>query len=327
MATFNFDKLKKNRSSSFDKLNKQLEDVSSKGYSNPDEGKYWKPTTDTAGNGYAVIRFLPAPEDEDIPFVRLWSHGFQGPTGQWYIENCLSTLKQDDPVNEMNSDLWNSNMDDKSAERTQARKQKRKLSFVSNVYVVSDAAKPENEGKVFLFKYGKKIFDKLKEAPNPEFEGEKAVDPFDLWGNGANFRLKIRKVEGYPNYDKSDFADLASLFDNDGEYETKLTNVHSLQEVIDPKQFKSYDELKEKLQRVLNLNGNARSKEMSESAEEDEGVDMSRFATSSKEDKPKENVQAKSSFESNATQDKSSYDTNSVEDDEDMEFFKSLAKR
>jgi hypothetical protein len=316
MATFNFKELKKNRSNSFEKLNKQLEEVSSKGYSNPDENKYWKPTLDSAGNGYAVIRFLPAPDGEDVPFVRLYTHGFKGPTGQWYIENCLSTIKQDDPVNEFNNKLWNSTEDDKSPERTQARIQKRKLNFISNVYVVSDPSNPENEGKVFLFRYGKKIFDKLKDAPNPEFEGETAIDPFDLWDNGANFRLKIRKVEGYPNYDKSDFAEPAPLFENDDEYAEKLSNIYSLQEIIDPKNFKSYDALKERFHRVLGLTdmGSRNGAKQNALHDEDEEIDISKFAASAKEQTPKEEKIAISSFESD-------------EDDDDMEYFKSLAKK
>ncbi len=316
MATFNFKELKKNRSNSFEKLNKQLEEVSSKGYSNPDEDKYWKPTLDSAGNGYAVIRFLPAPDGEDVPFVRLYTHGFKGPTGQWYIENCLSTIKQDDPVNEFNNKLWNSTEDDKSPERTQARKQKRKLNFISNVYVVSDPSNPENEGKVFLFRYGKKIFDKLKDAPNPEFEGETAIDPFDLWDSGANFRLKIRKVEGYPNYDKSDFAEPAPLFENDDEYAEKLSNIYSLQEIIDPKNFKSYDALKERFHRVLGLTdtGSRNGAKQNALHDEDEEIDISKFASSAKEQTPKEEKIAISSFESD-------------EDEDDMEYFKSLAKK
>lgn len=316
MASFDFNKLKKNRTNSFDKLSKQLEEVSSKGYSNPDENKYWKPTLDQAGNGYAVIRFLPAPEGEDVPFVRLYTHAFKGPTGQWYIENCLSTLKQDDPVNELNNKLWNSTEDDKSPERTQARVQKRKLNFISNIYIVSDPSNPENEGKVFLFKYGKKIFDKLKDAPKPEFEGETAIDPFDLWENGANFRLKIRKVDGYPNYDKSDFATPEPLFDNDDEYGEKLVNIHSLQEIVDTKNFKAYDVLKERLHRVLGLTDNTRSNaNASAEMEDDDDISISKFVATAKEAQPIQQKTAKATLEVDE------------DEDDDMEYFKSLAKK
>jgi len=162
-----FDALKKNRSKSLEKLTEQLDKIGSKGYSNPDEGKYWKPTKDAAGNGFAIIRFLPAPDGEDIPFVRTWDHGFQGPGG-WYIENSLSTIGQQDPLGELNSKLWNSGND---ADKEQARKQKRRLKYVSNIYVVKDSGNPENDGKVFLFAYGKKIWDKLNDMMNPSFVG------------------------------------------------------------------------------------------------------------------------------------------------------------
>jgi len=242
-----FDALKKSRSSSLDKLNAQLEKVSQKSYSDPNEGKFWKPTRDKAGNGFAIIRFLPAPEGEEMPFVRIWDHGFQGPTGLWYIENSLTTLNQDDPVSEFNSKLWNSGID---SDKEQARKQKRRLKYVANIQVIKDGANPENDGKVFLYQFGKKIFDKLNDLMNPQFEDETPVNPFDLW-EGANFRLKIRQFEGYPNYDKSEFDGPSALSDDDAELERIWKQQHSLQELIDPKNFKSYAELKAKLYRVL----------------------------------------------------------------------------
>jgi hypothetical protein len=319
MATFNFDKLKKNRSTSLDKLSKHLEELSSKGYSNPDEGKYWKPTIDKAGNGSAIIRFLPAPEGEDIPFVRLWTHGFKGPGGQWYIENCLSTLGQDDPINEFNSALWSSNDNDESEERKQARRQKRKLNYISNVYVVSDPGNPDNDGKTFLFKYGKKIFDKIVDARNPEFEDETPIEAFDLWDSGANFRIKIRKVDGYPNYDRSEFEKPGPLFKNDDDYERKITNIHSLKEVVDPKNFKSYDELKAKLYKVLGLttSGNATKKERENFVEtaESEDMDISRLAGKSVVE---EDNQPKISSKKPVSTD---------DDDDDLEFFKSLTSK
>ena len=242
-----FDALKKSRSSSLDKLNAQLEKVSQKSYSDPNEGKFWKPTRDKAGNGFAIIRFLPASEGEEMPFVRIWDHGFQGPTGLWYIENSLTTLNQDDPVSEFNSKLWNSGID---SDKDQARKQKRRLKYVANIQVIKDGANPENDGKVFLYQFGKKIFDKLNDLMNPQFEDETPVNPFDLW-EGANFRLKIRQFEGYPNYDKSEFDAPSALSDDDAELERIWKQQHSLQELLDPKNFKSYAELKAKLYRVL----------------------------------------------------------------------------
>lgn len=249
MAPTDFSSLKKNRTKSLDKLNAQLEKITTKSYSDPNEGKFWKPTRDKAGNGFAVIRFLPAPAGEEMPFVRIWDHGFQGPTGLWYIENSLTTVGQDDPVSEFNSKLWNSGVE---SDKEQARKQKRRLKYYSNIYVVKDSANPENEGKVFMYAFGKKIFDKLNDLMNPTFEDEDPVNPFDLW-EGANFRLKIRQFEGYPNYDKSEFDEPAPLFDDDDELESVWKQEHSLQELIDPKNFKSYSELKTKLYRVLDL--------------------------------------------------------------------------
>ena len=244
-----FADLKRSSTSSFEKLTKELQKQNTT-YSNPDEDKYWKPTVDKAGNGYAVIRFLPPSENEDLPFVRIWDHGFQGPTGLWYIEKSLSTLGKPDPVMEHNSVLWNTGLD---SDKEIARKQKRRLGYYSNIYVVKDPGNPANEGKVFLYKYGKKIFDKLNDLMNPSFEDEQPVNPFDLWA-GANFKLKVRKVEGYPNYDKSEFDSPAPLSNDDSELEAIWKKQHSLAELVDPKHFKSYDELKTRLNQVLALN-------------------------------------------------------------------------
>jgi hypothetical protein len=250
-----FATLKKNRQSQLEKLSKEAKSLQNNQFSNDD--RYWYPDVDKAGNGYAVIRFLPPPANEEVPFVRLWEHGFQGPGG-WYIEKSLTTLGKDDPVSEYNSELWNSGSE---AKKEIARKQKRKLNFVSNIYVIADKAHPEREGKVYLFKYGKKIFDKLNEAMNPpaEFEDEKPINPFDLW-EGADFKLKIRNVEGYRNYDKSEFDAPAALFDDDEKLEEVWKSTHSLQALIDPKEFKSYEELKARLNKVLgNVSGGAKS--------------------------------------------------------------------
>ena len=209
--------------------------------------RLWKPVMDKSGNGYAVIRFLPAPEGEDMPWAKLWNHAFQGPTGQWYIENSLTTVGQNDPVSEYNSKLWNSGVE---SDKEIARKQKRKLQYYSNIYVVEDPANPQNEGKVFLYRYGKKIFDKIMEAMQPAFQDESPVNPFDFW-EGANFKLKLRKVDGYWNYDKSEFADSSALFDNDEEIEALWKTEYSLADFTASSNFKSYDELKTRLDAVL----------------------------------------------------------------------------
>ena len=226
------------------KLVKEVEKMNNTGGNTDD--RIWKLDVDKGGNGYAVIRFLPAPENEDLPFVKLYSHAFQGPGG-WYIENSLTTLGQKDPVSEYNSLLWNNGTD---LGKETARKQKRKLTYVSNVYVVKDPANPENEGKVFLFKYGKKIFDKLTAAMQPEFEDEEAIDPFDFW-QGANFKLKAKNVAGYRNYDSSEFAAQSSLLDDDDAMEALWKKQFSLSEIVAPDQFKTYEELKTRLDYVL----------------------------------------------------------------------------
>ncbi len=209
--------------------------------------RFWKPTVDKAGNGYAVIRFLPAPKSEELPWIRYWDHGFKGPTGLWYIENSLTSIGQSDPVGELNSRLWNSGIE---ADKEKARTQKRRLHYVTNIYIVSDPSNPDNEGKVFLYQFGKKIFDKIMDMMQPSFADEKAVNPFDLW-EGANFKLKIRNVEGYRNYDKSEFDSQTALSEDDSVLEGIYNKQSSLQEFLDPKNFKTYDELKMKLSRVL----------------------------------------------------------------------------
>ena len=243
-----FSDLKKSRNSEFEKLQKAAEELKSNKPAGDD--RFWSPTVDSSGNGFAVIRFLPAPKEEDVAFIRLFSHGFKGPTGQWYIENSLTTLGQKDPVSELNSALWNESEDDNSPQRKQARAQKRRLTFISNIYVVRDPGNPANEGKVFLYKYGKKIWDKINGAMYPEFEDEEGFNPFDFW-TGANFKLKIRNVEGYRNYDKSEFDKPEALSSNDEALSEIWDQEHSLQALIAPDQFKSYDELSAKLKTVL----------------------------------------------------------------------------
>lgn len=228
------------------KLVQEVEKMNNTGSS--EDNRFWKPEMDKGGTGSAVIRFLPAPEGEDLPWVKLFSHGFQGPGG-WYIENSLTTLGQKDPVTEYNRTLWNSgNEKDKET----VRKQKRKLSYYSNIYVVKDPLHPENEGKVFLFKYGKKIFDKIMNAMQPEFDDEEPINPFDFW-TGANFRLKIRKVEGYWNYDKSEFDSSSPLLEDDDALEALWKKEYSLTAIAAPDQFKTYEELEKRLNYVLGI--------------------------------------------------------------------------
>ena len=242
------------------KLVKEVEKMNTSSGSSDD--RLWKLDVDKSGNGYAVIRFLPAPNGEDLPFVKLYSHAFQGPGG-WFIENSLTTLGQKDPVSELNSELWNNGTD---AGKELARKQKRKLTYVSNIYVVKDPANPENEGKVFLFKYGKKIFDKITEAMQPEFEDESPIDPFDFW-QGANFKLKAKNVAGYRNYDSSEFASQSALLDDDDAMEAIWKKQYSLADFMSPSEFKTYEELKKRLSSVLGAK-NTRIDEEVESEEE-----------------------------------------------------------
>jgi len=211
------------------------------------DDRLWKPVMDKSGNGYAVVRFLPAVEGEDMPWAKVWNHAFQGPTGQWYIENSLTTVGQNDPVSEMNSAYWNSGVE---SDKEIARKQKRKLQYFANIYVVEDSANPENEGKVMLYRFGKKIFDKCMEAMQPAFKDETAVNPFDFW-EGANFKLKLRMVEGYWNYDKSEFSAPSPLFDDDDKLEEVWKKQYPLSEFSAATNFKSYEELKKRLDMVL----------------------------------------------------------------------------
>lgn len=262
------------------------------------DDRFWTPTVDKAGNGYAVIRFLPAPGEEDLPFVRMFDHGFQGPGG-WYIENSLTTLGHNDPVSEYNSKLWNSGIE---SNKDIARKQKRRLHYISNIYVVSDPGNPDNEGKVFLYKYGKKIFDKLNEAMQPQFEDESAQNPFDLW-EGANFKLKIRQVEGYRNYDKSEFGPAGPLVDDDKALEKIWKSEYSLKEFLDPKNFKSFEELSARLTKVLG--GTSQTKAAVKTAE---SVDIE------EDEEPP--------FKTSSAPRFSSVDE---DDDESIEFFKGLA--
>ena len=233
------------------KLVKEVDKMNNSGGS--EDERFWKLECDKAQNGYAVIRFLPAPDGEDLPFAKMYSHAFQGPGG-WYIENNLSTIGQKDPVGELNSQLWNNGTD---AGKEIARKQKRKLTYISNIYVVKDPANPQNEGKVFLFKYGKKIFDKIMEAMQPEYEDDTPIEGFDFW-KGANFKLKAKNVAGYRNYDSSEFAAVGPLLSDDDAMEAVWSKEYSLSELVAPDKFKSYDELKKRLDYVLGNKGTPR---------------------------------------------------------------------
>ena len=236
---------KQSRSGSLtERLMKKVEKLNEKG-NNTDE-RLWKPAVDKAGNGYAVIRFLPAHANCELPWTQVWSHAFQG-TGGWYIENSLTTLGKDDPVGELNRSLWNSG---RESDKDIARKQKRKLSYYANVYVVKDSINPENEGQVKLYKFGKKIFDKITASMQPEFDDEEAINPFDFW-QGANFKLKIKQVAGFWNYDSSEFGKVEALLADDAELEKIYDKIYDLSEFTAADQFKSYDELKNRLDTVL----------------------------------------------------------------------------
>ena len=245
------------------KLTTEIEKMNSKGTSGADD-RLWKLEVDKAGNGYAVIRFLPAPDGEELPWAKVWSHAFQGPGG-WYIENSLTTLGQKDPVSEYNRLLWNSGID---ADKDLARKQKRKLTYIANIYVVKDPTNPHNEGQTFLYKFGKKIFDKITAAMQPEFEDEEAIDPFDFW-QGANFKLKAKNVAGYRNYDSSEFAASSALLDDDDALEALWKKQYSLKEFTNPSEFKSYQDLETRLNAVLN---NKRTPVAPEVANEEEEI-------------------------------------------------------
>lgn len=292
----------KRQSGNLDKLAKALEQLNTSESGSDNSNNFWRPEVDKAGNGIATIRFLPAPSadgDDALPWVKIFSHGFQGPGG-WLIDNCLTTKNQQCPVCEHNSTLWNSGID---GNKEIVRKQKRKLNYIANVYIVSDPKHPENEGQVKLFKFGKKIFDKLTEAMNPAFEDETPINPFDLW-KGANFKLKIRKVDGYQNYDSSEFESSSTLGNlSDDALEKIWKSEHSLQELVSDKEFKSYDELKKRLDRVLGL-----------------AVDTSRTKTTVeqiKESAPKTVPVAEDAPWS---------DTSTTDDDDDMAYFSRLAE-
>ena len=298
--TQSFSELKRSASNSFDKLNEELTKLNTNQAKTKDD-RLWTCQTDKAGNGYAVIRFLPAPVGEDVPFVRMFTHGFKG-SGGWYIENSLTTIGQQDPIAELNTRLWNSGVE---SDKETVRKQKRQLNFYSNIYVVKDPANPENEGKVFLFRYGKKIFDKLTDLMAPQFEDEKPMDPFNLW-SGANFNLKVRQVEGYPNYEKANFDSPSPLLDDDDRLEEIWKSQYSLKEIIDPKHFRSYEELQRRLDRALGVSSSAKPSNRSNQLTDD---DIPPFDMSP----PLKAAAAKPA-------------PSASDDDDDFEFFKKLSE-
>jgi len=292
------------------KLVKEVEKMNNTG-GGADE-RLWKPEMDKSGNGYAVIRFLPAPDGEDLPWVKLFSHAFQGPGG-WYIENSLTTIGQKDPLGELNRELWNSgNEKDKDT----VRKQKRKLSFYANIYVVKDPTNPQNEGGVFLYKFGKKIFDKIMEAMQPEFEDETPINPFDFWG-GANFKLKLQKKDGFWNYDKSEFDSPSPLLDDDDALEALWKKQYSLTSFVAADQFKSYDDLKKRLDYVLgNRNTNRPTPTQEETAYDS-------YAAVEKKKVTEEEVLKK--LETSYQESKAVNET-AAEDDDPLSYFAKLAE-
>ena len=296
-------------SSSLDKLRAAMETASPTDGGNKksfNDDTLWKPELDKSGNGYAVVRFLPTPQGDEMPWVSYFDHGFQGPGG-WYIEKSLTTIGKKDPVSEYNTSLWNTGIE---ANKEMARKQKRRLHYVSNIFVVSDPKNPDNEGKVFQYRYGKKIFEMLKEAISPAFEDESAINPFDLRGEGANFKIKIRKVDGYWNYDKSEFDASANLFEDEARLENIAMSTKSLSEIISPSKFKSYEELKEKLDRVLGLAGAVANSTAESIADDMEEVPWSGVNTETVAEEP-----VISSVES----------TSEGDEDDAMDYFKKLA--
>jgi hypothetical protein len=293
----------------FDKLMKEVEKIANPQSENRGaDDRFWQPEVDKAGNGFAVIRFLPAPKGEEIPFVRIWNHGFQGPGGKWYIENSLTSLGKPDPVSEYNSELWNSGSE---ASKEQARKQKRRLTYITNILVVKDPNHSENDGKVFLYKFGKKIWDKIKDLADPQFPDEKPVNVFDFW-EGANFKLKIRNVEGYRNYDKSEFDSVSPISENDSEIEDIWNKQHSLKQFLDEKHFKSYDELKKKFDTVMGLGGAAIATKRAEEVDLDETENFEVPVTKNVQPKKEATVPSK--------------DIDFDDDDESLSYFAKLAE-
>lgn len=308
----NFADLKKNRTSDYEKIQKKIENEKSGGYGDSKKDE-WSPAVDKAGNGYAVVRFLPAPPNEDSSFAKLYSHGFKGPTGKWYIENSLTTIGQKDPVGEMNSELYNSSEDPSHPNRKQASAQKRRLNYFANVLIIKDPANPQNEGQVKKYRFGKKIWDKIQNAMYPDeadkLEGKTGYNPFDFW-EGADFKIKIRQVEGYRNYDTSGFDSQSSVSEDEDRLEQIWKSCHSLEAITAPDQFKSYEELEKKLNEVLGRDKRAAAP--AQRQEQNEPTEAYRPRESSKvADAPAPSPTAESS---------------SAGDDSDLDYFTRLAQ-
>jgi hypothetical protein len=315
-----FQNLKKQSSlgSLTEKLVKQVEKMSTPTNGGADE-RLWKPAMDKTGVGSAIIRFLPAPDGEDVPWAKMYTHAFQGPGGSWYIENSLTTLGQKDPVSEFNRGLWNSGSEQ---DKETVRKQKRKLSYYSNIYVVKDPANPQNEGKVFLFKYGKKIFDKILNAMQPEFDDEDPINPFDFW-QGANFKLKIVKKDGYWNYDKSEFDRVAPLLDDDDALEALWKKEYSLTAITAADQFKSYEDLERRMNYVLGLSKTS-SPAQSRAVMEQEDELESYTQSPSREERVMEELEESYSRAKSPSLPKISQDDD--DDDDALQYFQRLAE-
>lgn len=306
--TFTLADLKKRKGTSLSKITEAIKKQEG-GYNNEDDGKFWKPERDKAGNGFAEIRFLAAHPEDDLPWVKIFSHSFKGPTGRWYIENCRSTIGEEDPVNDFNKKLWATKDE---ADKKQASAQKRKTTYISRIEVVNDPKHPENNGKQFFFKYGKKIFEKIMDKIEPTFEDEKAIDIFDLW-DGANFKLRIKMVEDYPNYDSSSFEAPSPIRESDEEILEVVKAQESLKQFVDPSKFKSYDELDKKLKSVLDPNAGS-TKKAEDLAKEMRGE--------AKREEPKQNAPAP--VESKAPAASPAPVSSSDDDDGVDDFFKTL---
>lgn len=306
-----FANLKRNKGSDeLGRLAKELDKFSGGKQEKESDDRFWYPDVDSAGNGSAVVRFLPAPEGEDVPFVRMFNHSFKGPTGKWYIENSLSTIGKEDPLGKFNSELWSQSKDDESWQRKQVRAQKRKLTYYTNVYIVKDTAHPENEGKVKIFKFGKKIFDKINDVMNPPEDDIAAINPFDFW-EGANFRIRIRTVDKYRNYDKSAFDSPSELLDGDDDkLEEVYGQLHSLKAFVSDDQFKTYAELEKRLNEVLDLKNAPKN---------------AKAAVEENEDSPPFEVEEPKESKSKEPAKKAA--ASSSDDDDDFSYFQNLANQ
>lgn len=297
--------MRKTSSTAFAKITSEMSKAANPQTKSYEDDRFWKLEADKAGNGSAVIRFLPARDDDELPWVKMYTHGFKGPTGKWYIENSLSTIGKDDPVVEENTRLWNTGIE---ANQNIARERKRKLSFYANVLVISDPKHPENEGKVFVFKFGKSIFDMITDKANPTFEGEEPVDVFNPW-EGANFKLRMRKADGFTKFDKSAFEEPSEIGD-DEEILRVLNARHRLGEFTDAKNFKSYEELKKKFESVINPDGGRLNRAVDTVLDED---DTPPFDVDDKLAKPAAKAAAKKAAP-----------VATVDDDDDLDSFRSL---